>query len=39
MPEDFWTPLSEHEIHSLVSNLASPAQVPLPASESGQKSQ
>ncbi len=33
MPEDLWTPLSEHEIRSLVSYLASPAQVPLPPSE------
>ena len=37
MPEDLWTPLSEQEIRSLVSYLASPAQVPLPAGESGQK--
>ena len=33
MPEDLWTPLSEHEVRSLVSYLASPAQVPLPAGE------
>ena len=30
MPEDLWKPLSEHEIRSLVSYLASPAQVPMP---------
>ena len=35
MPEDLWTPLSEHEMRSLVQYLASPAQVPLPASETG----
>ena len=35
MAEDLWKPLSEHEIRSLVSYLASPAQVPLPAGESG----
>ena len=33
MPDDLWKPLSEHEIRSLVSYLASPAQVPLPARE------
>ena len=33
MPEDLWTPLSEQEIRSLVAYLASPAQVPLPATE------
>jgi putative heme-binding domain-containing protein len=38
MPEDLWVPLSEHEVRSLVSYLASPAQVPLPASEVGPKS-
>ena len=39
MPEDLWTPLSEHEIRSLVTYLASPAQVPLPpARVSGRKS-
>ena len=37
MPEDLWTPLSEHEVRSLVSYLASPAQVPLPTGEGGQK--
>jgi putative membrane-bound dehydrogenase-like protein len=37
MPEDLWVPLSEHEVRSLVQYLASPAQVPLPASESGPK--
>ncbi len=36
MPEDLWVPLSEHEVRSLVSYLAGPAQVPLPASETGQ---
>jgi putative heme-binding domain-containing protein len=36
MPEDLWTPLSEHEIRSLVAYLASPAQVPMPAGESSQ---
>ena len=35
MPEDLWTPLSEHEVRSLVFYLASPAQVPLPP-ENGQ---
>ena len=33
MPDDLWKPLSEHEIRSLVSYLASPAQVPLPPAE------
>jgi putative membrane-bound dehydrogenase-like protein len=33
MPEDLWVPLSEHEVRSLVSYLASPAQVPLPTSD------
>jgi putative membrane-bound dehydrogenase-like protein len=33
MPDDLWKPLSEHEIRSLVSYLASPAQVILPAGE------
>jgi putative membrane-bound dehydrogenase-like protein len=37
MPDDLWTPLSEHEIRSLVQYLASPAQVALPPAESGQK--
>ncbi len=37
MPEDLWTPLSEHEVRSLVSYLASPAQVPLPAGADGRK--
>ena len=37
MPEDLWTPLSEHEVRSLVKYLASPAQVPLPATESALK--
>ena len=36
MPDDLWKPLSEHEVRSLVAYLASPAQVPLPASETGQ---
>ncbi len=35
MPEDLWKSLSEHEIRSLVSYLASPAQVPLRATEGG----
>jgi putative heme-binding domain-containing protein len=39
MPEDLWAPLSEHEIRSLVSYLASPAQVPMPAGETGPKPQ
>ena len=39
MPEDLWTPLSEHEVRSLVSYLASPAQVPLPVGEPARKSQ
>jgi putative membrane-bound dehydrogenase-like protein len=30
MPDDLWKALSDHEIRSLVSYLASPAQVPLP---------
>ncbi len=29
MPEDLWTPLSEHEVRSLVAYLASPGQVPM----------
>jgi hypothetical protein len=29
MPEDQWTPLSPHEVRSLVAYLASPGQVPL----------
>jgi putative membrane-bound dehydrogenase-like protein len=33
MPEDLWKALSEQEIRSLVSYLASPAQVELPAAE------
>jgi putative membrane-bound dehydrogenase-like protein len=33
MPDDLWKPLSEHEIRSLVSYLASPAQVASPAGE------
>jgi hypothetical protein len=37
MPEDLWTPLSEHEVRSLVQYLASPAQVPLPAGEGSPK--
>jgi putative membrane-bound dehydrogenase-like protein len=37
MPEDLWKPLSQFEIRSLVSYLASPAQVPLPATETGAK--
>ncbi len=39
MPEDLWTPLSEHEVRSLVSYLASPAQVPLPVGDPARKSQ
>ena len=36
MAEDLWKPLSEHEVRSLVSYLASPAQVaPPPAAEAG----
>ena len=31
MPDDLWTPLSEREIRALVAYLASPTQVPLPA--------
>jgi len=31
MPEDLWTPLSEHEVRSLVAYLASPSQVPMRA--------
>ena len=31
MPDDLWTPLSEHEVRSLVAYLASPSQVPMPA--------
>jgi putative membrane-bound dehydrogenase-like protein len=37
MPEDLWKPLSEFEIRSLTTYLASPAQVPLPAAETGTK--
>ncbi len=37
MPEDLWKALSEFEIRSLVSYLASAAQVPLPAAETGTK--
>jgi putative heme-binding domain-containing protein len=37
MPEDLWKPLSEFEIRSLVSYLASPAQVPLPEGEAAVK--
>jgi putative membrane-bound dehydrogenase-like protein len=37
MPEDLWKALSEHEIRSLVSYLASPAQVALPAGEGGSR--
>ena len=33
MPEDIWTPLSDHEIRSLVAYLASPTQVPALATE------
>jgi putative membrane-bound dehydrogenase-like protein len=33
MPDDLWKPLSEHEIRSLVTYLASPGQVALPANE------
>ena len=36
MAEDLWKPLSEHEVRSLVSYLASPGQVALPpAAEAG----
>ena len=38
MPEDLWNTLSEQEIRSLVAYLASPAQVPLPATEGGPQS-
>ena len=38
MPEDLLKPLSQFEIRSLVSYLASPGQVPLPAAEVGAKS-
>ncbi len=38
MPEDLLKPLSQFEFRSLVSYLASPAQVPLPAAETGAKS-
>jgi putative heme-binding domain-containing protein len=34
MPDDLWKPLSEHEIRSLIIYLASPGQVPLPATVS-----
>ena len=37
MPEDLWKALSEEEIRSLVSYLASPAQVALPAGEGGSR--
>ena len=37
MPEDLWKPLSEFEVRSLVSYLASPAQVPLPPGDGGAK--
>jgi putative heme-binding domain-containing protein len=37
MPDDLWKPLSQFEIRSLVSYLASPAQVPMPAGESEAK--
>jgi putative membrane-bound dehydrogenase-like protein len=33
MPEGLWTPLSEHEVRSLVAYLASPVQVPQLKSE------
>ncbi len=33
MPDDLWSKLSEHEVRSLVTYLASPAQVPLPPSD------
>ena len=29
MPEDLWTPLSEHQVRSLIAYLASPGQVPM----------
>jgi putative heme-binding domain-containing protein len=35
MADDLWKLLSEHEIRSLVSYLASPAQVPMPAADAG----
>ncbi len=35
MPEDLWKALSEHDIRSLISYLASPVQVAMPATESG----
>jgi putative heme-binding domain-containing protein len=38
MPEDLLKPLSQFEIRSLVSYLASPAQVPMPTTESSAKS-
>ena len=38
MPEDLLKPLSQFEIRSLVSYLASPAQVPLASAEVGAKS-
>jgi putative heme-binding domain-containing protein len=38
MPEDLWKGLSEQEIRALVAYLASPAQVPLPATAGGLKS-
>ena len=33
MPEDLWTPLSEHEVRSLIAYLAGPAQVPMRATK------
>jgi putative membrane-bound dehydrogenase-like protein len=38
MPEDLWKGLSEQEIRALVAYLASPAQVPLPATAGRLKS-
>ena len=29
MPDDLWTPLSDHEVRSLIAYLASPEQVPM----------
>ena len=37
MPEDLLTPLSEHDVRSLVLYLASPAQIPLPPGQSDRK--
>ena len=37
MADDLLKPLSEHEVRSLVSYLASPSQVPMPDAAAGQK--